>query len=94
MRGRLEVALVYLADLWFQHLALVVTDIDASIAFVVSAWDLRARYDELRAAGVDLRSPGVVELDPPSSAEGAFLLADPTGHVVELRRPRGTRPER
>ncbi len=61
-------------DVWFQHIAIVVSDMDAA-------------YARLRAAGVEHASTGPQRLpDSIPSAAGirAFYFRDPDGHFLEL----------
>ncbi|HXC49379.1 MAG TPA: VOC family protein [Candidatus Limnocylindrales bacterium] len=61
-------------DVWFQHIAIVVSDMDAA-------------YARLRAAGIEHASTGPQRLpDSIPSAAGirAFYFRDPDGHFLEL----------
>ncbi len=61
-------------DLWFQHIAIVVSDMDAA-------------YARLRAAGVGHVSSGPQRLPDWNPAAGgieAFYFLDPDGHTLEL----------
>jgi catechol 2,3-dioxygenase-like lactoylglutathione lyase family enzyme len=63
-------------DRWFQHVAIVVRDMDAA-------------YRRLRAAGVERVSPGPQRLpdwNPDAGGIEAFYFADPDGHPLELIR--------
>lgn len=60
-------------DLWFQHLAIVVSDMDAAYAHLI------------RVAGWRPISEGGPQLLPPSNgAVRAFKFRDPDGHPLEL----------
>lgn len=61
-------------DRWFQHIAIVVRDMDRA-------------YERLRAAGVRHVSPGPQTLPRSNPAAGgiaAFYFNDPDGHVLEI----------
>jgi catechol 2,3-dioxygenase-like lactoylglutathione lyase family enzyme len=61
-------------DVWFQHIAIVVSDMDAA-------------YARLRAAGVELASTGPQRLPdslPAAAGIRAFYFRDPDGHFLEL----------
>lgn len=61
-------------DLWFQHIAIVVSDMDAA-------------YARLRAAGVEHASTGPQRLPesiPAAAGIRAFYFRDPDGHFLEL----------
>lgn len=61
-------------DLWFQHLAVVVSDMDAA-------------HERLRAAGVDHISPAPQRLpvwNPAAGGIRAFYFRGPDGHPLEL----------
>lgn len=61
-------------DLWFQHIAIVVSDMDAA-------------YAKLRAAGVEHASTAPQTLPPSIPAAAgirAFYFRDPDGHFLEL----------
>lgn len=61
-------------DLWFQHIAIVVSDMDAA-------------YAKLRAAGVEHASTGpqtLPESIPAAAGIRAFYFRDPDGHFLEL----------
>ena len=79
------------SDLWFQHLAIVVADMDAAYA-MLSAADLAAS---------DLDAAGPQTLPPRNGGVQAFKFHDPDGHPLELiwfppgqGRPRWQRPPR
>jgi catechol 2,3-dioxygenase-like lactoylglutathione lyase family enzyme len=61
-------------DVWFQHIAIVVSDMDAA-------------YARLRAAGVEHASTGPQSLPqsiPAAAGIRAFYFRDPDGHFLEL----------
>jgi catechol 2,3-dioxygenase-like lactoylglutathione lyase family enzyme len=61
-------------DLWFEHVAIVVSDLDAAVARV-------------KAAGVAQISPEAITIPPsnvPAAGIGAFKFRDPDGHPLEL----------
>jgi len=60
------------ADPWFQHIAVVTSDIDAAVA--------RA----LRHGGVPISRGGAQRLPPEAGSVAAFKFRDPDGHPLEL----------
>jgi catechol 2,3-dioxygenase-like lactoylglutathione lyase family enzyme len=61
-------------DRWFQHLAIVVADMDAAYARV------RARVDPISVGG-----PQTLPMtNPPAAGISAFYFHDPDGHALEL----------
>ena len=71
-RGRPEVQ--HSNDLWFQHVAIIVSDMDAA-------------YRRLRAYGVEHASTGPQTLpdwNPNAGGISAFYFRDPDGHALEI----------
>ena len=73
-RGRPRPEIAYSNDRWFQHVAIIVSDMDKA-------------YARLRAANVEHVSPGPQLLpswNPNAGGISAFYFRDPDGHALEI----------
>ncbi len=73
-RGRPRPEVAYSNDRWFQHIAIIVSDMDRA-------------YARLREAGVEHVSPGpqlLPEWNKNAGGISAFYFRDPDGHALEI----------
>jgi catechol 2,3-dioxygenase-like lactoylglutathione lyase family enzyme len=73
-RGRPRPEVAYSNDRWFQHIAIIVSDMDRA-------------YARLRGAGVEHVSPGpqlLPEWNKNAGGISAFYFRDPDGHALEI----------